>query len=122
VTLTVKDNGNLLGSASTTATVTAPGATNGATYVSQTVPSAMTAGQNYTVSVTMNNSGTSTWTTDLYKLGSQNPQDNGTWGTNRVNLASSVAPGANYTFTFTVTAPSTPGTYNFQWRMVKEGV
>ncbi len=122
VTLTVKDNGNLTGSASTTATVSAPGVTNGATFVSQSVPSTMTAGQNYTVSVTMNNSGTSTWTTDLYKLGSQNPQDNGTWGTGRVYLSSAVAPGSNYTFTFTVTAPSTPATYNFQWRMVKEGV
>lgn len=122
VTLTVKDNGNLLGSASTTASVSAPGATNGATFVSQTVPTTMNASQNYTVSVTMNNSGSSTWTTDLYKLGSQNPQDNGTWGTGRVYLSSAVAPDSNYTFTFTVTAPSTPGTYNFQWRMVKEGV
>ena len=122
VTLTVKDNSNVLRSASTTATVSAPGATNGAAFVSQSVPTSMNAGQNYTVSVTMNNSGSSTWTTDLYKLGSQNPQDNGTWGTGRVYLSSAVAPGANYTFSFTVTAPSTPGTYNFQWRMVKEGV
>jgi YD repeat-containing protein len=122
VTLTVRDNGNLTETASTTATVSAPGVTNGAAFVSQSVPTTMTAGQNYTVSVTMNNSGTSTWTTDLYKLSSQNPQDNGTWGTGRVYLSATVAPGANRTFTFTVTAPSTAGTYNFQWRMVKEGV
>ncbi|MGP1683577.1 MAG: polymorphic toxin type 50 domain-containing protein, partial [Giesbergeria sp.] len=83
----------------------------------------MTAGQPYSVSVTMKNTGTATWTaaTD-YKLGSQNPQDNTTWGTSRVALAASVAPGAQYTFTYNVTAPATPGTYNFQWKMLREAV
>ncbi|MDO8682740.1 MAG: glycosyl hydrolase, partial [Armatimonadota bacterium] len=32
------------------------------------------------------------------------------------------APGQQKTFTFIVTAPSTAGTYNFQWRMVQDGV
>ena len=95
---------------------------NGATFVSQSVPSAMTAGQSYNVSVTMRNSGTKPWTSDVYKLGSQNPQDNGTWG-GRVYLPAgvTVAPGSNHTFNFTVTAPATPGAYNFQWRMLQEG-
>jgi len=34
----------------------------------------------------------------------------------------SVGPGQSKTFTWTVTAPSSPGTYNFQWRMVQEFV
>jgi hypothetical protein len=37
-----------------------------------------------------------------------------------VELAAPVAPGANATFNFNVTAPSTVGTYNFQWRMVQD--
>lgn len=84
----------------------------------------MTLGQSANVSVTMNNSGTTTWTSNVYKFGSQNPQDNVTWGGSRVLLpaGTTVAPGSNYTFNFTITAPSTAGNYNFQWQMVKEGV
>ena len=97
----------------------------GAGFGSQAVTTTMEAGQVYNVSVTMTNNGSATWTvTDGYKLGSQNAQDNWTWGTNRVYLPDGVAvpTGSSYTFNFNVTAPSTPGTYNFQWRMVQEGV
>jgi hypothetical protein len=96
--------------------------TNNATFVSQTVPTSMTTGQSYSVSVTMQNTGTTTWTPNTYKLGTQNPQDNTTWGSNRATLQNSVAPSANATFTLNITAPLTPGTYNFQWQMVQEGV
>ncbi len=37
-------------------------------------------------------------------------------------MPASVAPGSSYTFNFTITAPSTPGTYNFCWNMLHEGV
>lgn len=93
-----------------------------AAFVTQSVPSQMYAGQSYSVSVTMNNAGTVTWTAaGGYKLGSQSPQDNTYWGTNRIALPSSVAPGANATFSFNLTAPSTAGTYIFQWAMVQDG-
>lgn len=96
---------------------------NNAMFVSQTVPATMVAGQTYSVSVTMQNIGLATWTAaGAYKLGSQNPQDNGIWGVGRVLLSNSVPSGASYTFTFNVTAPSSPGTYNFQWGMLQEGV
>lgn len=95
---------------------------NFATFVSQSVPSSMTAGQAYFVSVTMNNAGSSTWTTaGNYKLGSRLPQNNTYWGANREPLPSSVAPSGNVTFNFSVTAPSTAGTYFFQWMMVQDG-
>lgn len=85
-------------------------------------PSAMAAGQNYNVSVRMRNSGTSTWLpSENFRLGAENPQNNYNWGFNRVLLSASVAPGAEYTFSFGITAPATSGTYNFQWRMLKEG-
>ena len=98
--------------------------TNNAQFISQSVPATMVPGQTYNVSVRMKNTGTSTWTAGTnYKLGAQNPQDNTTWrASNRVLLTASVAPGDSYTFTFPVTAPSTQGTYNFQWRMVQDGV
>jgi plastocyanin len=96
-----------------------------AAFVSQSVPSSMTTGQTSTVSVTMQNTGTATWTeSGLYRLGSSNPQDNFTWGTNRVllNNGDAIAPGQTKTFTFNVTAPAAAGNYNFQWRMVHDNV
>ena len=96
-----------------------------AVYVSASVPTSMTAGQQYSVSVTMRNTGTTPWTAAaLFRLGAINPYDNVTWGTNRVGLAGADSIGTNQqkTFTWTVTAPATAGTYNFQWRMLREGV
>ena len=104
--------------------VTSPPA-YGAQFVSLSVPSSLVAGQTTSVSVTMKNTGANVWTAaGGYKLGSQNPQDNVIWGLGRVNLAPSDSIGfnASKTFTFNITAPATPGTYNFQWRMLREGV
>ncbi|NCA80852.1 MAG: hypothetical protein EOM76_11855, partial [Sphingobacteriia bacterium] len=57
------------------------------------------------------------------RLGSQNPQDNRTWGVDRVYLSSSeiIKFNTNKTFTFNVAAPLAAGVYNFQWRMVQDG-
>ncbi|UTY55835.1 RHS repeat-associated core domain-containing protein [Massilia sp. erpn] len=97
--------------------------TNAAVIVAQSVPSTMVQGKSYAVSVTVRNSGSSTWTTEAaYKLGAQNPQDNAQWGFGRVALNTAVAPGQDYTFNFTVTAPAQLGTYHFQWRMLREFV
>ena len=43
---------------------------------------------------------------------------------NRVFLEAGegIAPGQEKTFTWTVIAPSTPETYNFQWRILQEDV
>jgi hypothetical protein len=95
---------------------------NDASFVSQSVPSTMVAGQTYNVVVTMRNTGASTWTPDGdYQLASENQSDNQRWGINRVNLNSIVLPGSDGAFSFTVTAPAT-GTHSFQWRMVQQGV
>lgn len=111
------------GTSTQTFTVNQGAAGNDAAFVSQSVPTSMIAGQQYAVSITMLNLGTTTWPANAdYKLGSQNPQDNTTWGLNRVVVTSSTAPNSEVTFNFTVTAPATPGNYNFQWRMLREGV
>lgn len=95
-----------------------------ARFVSQTAPpSLMLPGQTFLASVTMENIGTNTWTdANGYRLGSLNPQNNLNWGLNRANLSSSesIAQGQSKTFTFLIKAPSTLGTYNFQWQMVKD--
>jgi len=83
-------------------------------------------GRLFPVRVRMKNTGTTTWTSagpNPYKLGSQNPQDNGTWGTGRVALPRSVAPGESVDFIFNADATHIyPSTQQFSWRMVREGV
>ncbi|HEV7890821.1 MAG TPA: NBR1-Ig-like domain-containing protein [Pyrinomonadaceae bacterium] len=107
----------------TTASTGGTGIPHAASVVSQSVPTYMEAGSSYLVSVTLQNNGDNTWTSaDLYRLGSQNPQDNSTWGIGRVEVPQSVAPGQQVTFDFYVTAPYSAGFYNFQWRMVHDGV
>jgi acetyl esterase/lipase len=98
---------------------------NKSQFVSSDAPSSVKVGQAFTVNVTMLNVGTNKWTaTGNYKLGSQNPQDNKIWGTNRTYMTStaSVATGQSYTFKVTCKAPATAGTYNFQQKMLQEGV
>jgi len=94
-----------------------------AAFVSQSVPTTVTTGQSFTVSITMKNTGTNAWTAGQnFRLGSQSPQDNTTWGLHRVFLAStdSIHQGQTKQFVFTVTAPSTPGVYAFKWGMLQE--
>jgi hypothetical protein len=87
------------------------------------VPTTMVAGQSYPVSVTMTNSGTTIWTSGgAYVLASQNPAENLIWGIKRVTPLAPVAPGGVVSFSFNVTAPVTPGNYNFQWGMLQDGV
>lgn len=109
--------------------VTAPPpdpAGNGAAFVSQSVPAAVNALDDTEVEVTMRNTGRTTWVpggSNPFRLGSQNPQDNNIWGTNRVELANPVAPGAQVTFRFVLVPPPVRiAPYDFQWRMVQDGV
>ena len=119
----VQEGVQFFGDATTNIPITVLTPSNQAEFVSQQVPAVMYVGEPYAVSVTMRNTGNTTWAAgSVFKLGSQNPQDNMTWGFNRVVVTQPVPPGGQYTFNFGVTAPSPKGTYNFQWRMVKEGV
>lgn len=96
---------------------------NNASFVSQDLPE-LNPGEKVTVSVTMKNTGTSTWQVDRnFKLGSQSPVDNRLWGLDRVNLSvdDSIEPNSEKTFTFEIVVPNSDGIYNFQWQMVQEG-
>ena len=97
------------------------GMLNDAAFVTQIIPSSLTRGGSAQASITMRNTGTTTWTSaDAYSLGSQSPQDNVVWGSNRQALPNPVGPGQQVTFSFTITAPPAPGAV-FQWRMVQDG-
>lgn len=94
-----------------------------AEFIRQVVPLSMVAGRTYPVSITMRNTGLTTWSSGAgYKLGSQNPQDNTRWGVAHVSVSGATQPGDWATFTFTVTAPAVPGPYIFQWRMMQQAV
>jgi hypothetical protein len=106
------------------ATFAVSGTPNDSVCSSITAPSSVTPGQVFSATIAMQNTGTNTWTTaNSYKLGAQNPQDNTNWNASaRVPLPSTTAPGSTATFSANFTAPSTVGTYNFDWKMVQEFV
>jgi hypothetical protein len=96
-----------------------------AEFVFQCVPYVLQPGETLNALVKMRNVGSTTWTPAAgYRLGSQNPQDSTTFGTHRVLLpaGAQVAPWQEYDFVWQFQAPAMPGTYNFQWRMVHDGV
>lgn len=94
-----------------------------AEFDDQNVPDQMISGQQYNVSVSMKNTGTTDWTDERgYRLGSQNPQDNTLWrGRVFIFPGKTVESKKKITFGFTVTAPEKPGKYDFQWQMLREG-
>ncbi|HEY6746507.1 MAG TPA: patatin-like phospholipase family protein [Mycobacteriales bacterium] len=99
------------------------GPVNDARVVAVTPPADDAApGARVPASVTMRNTGTTTWTAaEAYALGSQQPQDNLVWGTGRVGLPGPVPPGTEVTFAFPVTVPAPPEAL-FAWQMVQDGV
>ncbi len=97
------------------------GPINDSDFLSQSVPGTMVPSGVYPVSLTFRNTGTTTWTSaEQYRLGSQFPPNNNTWGRTRFDLPHDVAPGQEVTFAGNVTAPSNPASYHFRWRMVKD--
>ncbi|MBI4580186.1 MAG: N-acetylmuramoyl-L-alanine amidase [Planctomycetes bacterium] len=89
--------------------------------VGDTIPSTMIQGQDYPVTVTFRNRGVVWSNGRSFRLGAVNDSDPFT-SFNRVNLSGEVRPGSDHTFNFTMTAPSTPGQYTSDWRMVRDGV
>ncbi|WP_083941245.1 NBR1-Ig-like domain-containing protein [Pseudoduganella violaceinigra] len=84
-------------------------------------PLLMRPGEARLVSVTLTNTGNTTWSAaDGYQLGFVG--DAMTWGGHRVPLPSSVAPNGAATFSFYITAPAMSGIYTAQWGMLRESV
>jgi PKD repeat protein len=86
----------------------------------------MNAGQSCTVTVTMKNTGRMAWDeTNRIRLGGigDGNGEAAKFGPARIGIPAGyrVLSGAQYTFTFTMTAPATPGSYTPKYRMVWEG-
>jgi hypothetical protein len=64
--------------------------------------------------VTVTNSGNTTWTSAFHKLGIK---DNAGQDIKYVSLSRDVAPGESYTFSSYLSAPANPGTTSFKWQM-----
>jgi hypothetical protein len=95
-----------------------------ALVVAASLPTALACGEAFAASVTMRNTGSSTWTADTFKLGAVDDGDPLYPADTRVWLADgeTVAPGGEHTFAFTLTAPPAPGEYLTDWQMVHEAV
>ncbi len=90
---------------------------NDALFVGQNVPSVVPRLTTASVSVSMRNIGTTTWTPGAaYRLGAVGDD----FGSARHELAGPVPPGDTTTFTFSIPPPPRP--MAFQWQMVQEGV
>jgi hypothetical protein len=93
-----------------------------AVYLSQSTPGIMNPGQTYGVSVTMKNTGRSTWSKGSYSLKVINVSEFlvNRWSVNSVDVNSSVSPGSEVVFNFNIVAP-VDGSYNIQWQMASGG-
>jgi hypothetical protein len=133
----IRDGAGLLGDMQkkTIQVIAAPAKAAQMTAVS--VPTAMTEEQTSTVSVTVKNIGTATWTVaDNIRLAAVSGKNDVIWsgfasggistnaGNQRVFLSGtdSIAPGASKTFTFTIAAPRTRGVYTLGVSMIQDGV
>ncbi|MEA2691421.1 MAG: polysaccharide biosynthesis protein PslG [Acidobacteriota bacterium] len=98
-------------------------AVDDARLVAQNLPDRMEAGQSIVAQVTFQNAGPTTWTAAAgYKLGAVGDKDPFAGVRQLLAAGDSVAPGQQKTFSFRMTAPSTPGVYPTNWQMVREGV
>ena len=108
-------------------TVSVIGPTLGATVTGNTIPTSMTAGTPYTVTVTAQNTGSMPWNeSNMFRLGMINDENGDAYkfngSTARIWLPEStnVLPGESYTFSFAMNPMVAPGTYHPSYRMVWE--
>ena len=92
-----------------------------AAFVDQSAPASLQTGQTATVTIRMQNTGNTTWRpTSGYNLVPFSPQIGTTWGVSQI-ASGTIYANQTATFSFSITAPSTAGTYNFQWQMSHAG-
>lgn len=88
--------------------------------VSHDIPATLKVGQTVQAHITMRNHGVLWTSARAFRLGAVGDSDPFS-ATTRFNVPADIPPGASVTFTFTLTAPQTPGTYTTDWRMVRDG-
>lgn len=93
-----------------------------AEIVSVELPALLTCGESATATIVVRNVGTTTWTAEGgYGLGAVDDADPLS-AAGRVALLAPVPPGGALELTFPLVAPSEPGSYLSDWRMVREHV
>jgi hypothetical protein len=93
------------------------GSFNNGYFLMEDIPLVMTPGQKYSASVTFKNTGNSSWSQeDQFYLTTTLSSEGIVLSTSKFNLdlGEKVVPGQEKKFVFEITAPSVPGTYNFQ--------
>jgi hypothetical protein len=81
------------------------------------IPTSMYTKESKSISVWMKNTGTTEWErSEDYRLVSENNPVN-LWGTTEVEMDFDTSPGFSRSFSFDITAPSTPGTHSIRWGM-----
>ncbi|HEY3356099.1 MAG TPA: NBR1-Ig-like domain-containing protein [Polyangia bacterium] len=100
-----------------------PPPTDDAEIVSAPLPAALTCGEARRVTISVRNTGSTTWTSGAYRLGGAAAGDPLS-SAGRVDLAAgdAVAPGGVHDFTLALLAPSAAGPVTTEWQMVHEGV
>jgi hypothetical protein len=87
-----------------------------------TVPTTVTPGETLTLSLTIDNTGSTTFESGRgYRLGTQSPADNVDWGTPRFELSESVDPGRVSTQPVSFRAPLS-GSPTLQLQLLRESV
>lgn len=90
-------------------------------YVSDTIPGSMVAGEVRTVQVTFRNKGVFWDEAHAFRLGAVGDSDPFAGTRHNIGGSTTVQNNGTYTFSFQFTAPSTPGTYTTDWRMLRDG-
>ena len=92
-----------------------------ALFLSQTIPSAVQPGQQFTAVMRWLNTGTRPWIPGAgFRAEYVVPPNNETWGIDRGTPSVIVQPGTQLELRVIATAPVTPGAYDFQWRLVQK--
>lgn len=86
-------------------------------FVSQQVPLTVSTNTNFSVSVTMRNTGTITWTRNNFSLVRNSILMSPELRVAIEDVTQDIATGQTATFTFVVKSPSTAGTYSTSWIM-----
>ncbi|MEW5759697.1 MAG: hypothetical protein AB1779_02905 [Candidatus Thermoplasmatota archaeon] len=109
--------------------------TNDAKIVNENIPNTILTGKKVSISLTVKNKGTSTWTYDEnYRLGSLignnflwSDFENGGYSNSRednrayLGANDAISPTSQKTFKFSITAPAYAGIYTFKVQMVRDG-
>lgn len=102
-----------------------------ASYISDTIPSTLEAGREYSIEIVVQNDGWDTWVTGLptenYALGksivkasqshTRQTYNSAGW----IPLGSTLLPGERQTLSFRLQAPALPGKYSIEYQMLHDG-